>query len=48
MKFKLDENFGRRCVEILKATGHDVAPVAGQQMSGATDETVIQACLEEW
>ena len=35
MKLKLDENFGRRCVDILISSGHDVATVAGQQMSGA-------------
>ncbi len=32
MKLKLDENFGRRCVDILSNAGHDVATVAGQQM----------------
>ena len=47
MKLKLDENFGHRCVDVLSDAGHDVATVAGQQMSGAADEDVIQACLAE-
>jgi len=47
MKLKLDENFGRRCVDSLTDSGHDVATVAGQQMSGAIDEVVIQRCLAE-
>lgn len=47
MKLKLDENFGRRCIDILNDAGHDVATVAGQQMSGAADEDVIQICRSE-
>ena len=40
MKFKLDENFGQRCVEVLTAAGHQVATVAGERMSGAADADV--------
>lgn len=47
MKLKLDENFGRRCVDILSEAGHHVATVASQQMSGAADEDVIQICRSE-
>ena len=47
MKLKLDENFGRRCIDILTDAGHDVATVAGQQMSGAADEDVIQVSHAE-
>ena len=43
MKLKLGENFGRRCVDFLISSGHDVATVAGQHMSGAADQDVIQA-----
>jgi predicted nuclease of predicted toxin-antitoxin system len=42
MKLKLDENFGRRCIDILSSAGHDVATVAEQHMSGASDEDVIR------
>jgi predicted nuclease of predicted toxin-antitoxin system len=47
MKLKLDENFGLRCIDILSSAGHDVATVAGQEMSGAADENVIQVCHAE-
>jgi len=47
MKLKLDENFGLRCIDILRSAGHDVATVAEQQMSGAADEKVIQASHAE-
>lgn len=47
MRLKLDENFGNCCVGILSNAGHDVATVSGQQMSGADDEDVIQACHSE-
>ncbi|HOB99713.1 MAG TPA: DUF5615 family PIN-like protein [Verrucomicrobiota bacterium] len=47
MKFKLDENFGQRCLEVLAAAGHDVATVAGQGMSGAADAEVLEVCHQE-
>ena len=47
MKLKLDENFGRRCIDILSSAGHDVATVASQQMSGAADEDVIKVSHAE-
>ena len=47
MKFKLDENLGRRCIEILLADGHDVATVAGQTMTSADDVALIEACRLE-
>lgn len=47
MKFKLDENFGQRCVEVLTAAGHAVATVAGQTMSGASDADLLEACRKE-
>lgn len=47
MKLKLDENFGRRCVDILISSSHDVATVAGQHMSGAADQDLIQVCHAE-
>ncbi|CAN5489707.1 DUF5615 family PIN-like protein [soil metagenome] len=43
----MNENFGRRCIDILNDAGHDVATVAGQRMSGAPDEEVIQTCHSE-
>lgn len=43
MKLKLDENIGRRGVELLVQAGHDAATVFSQGVNGINDEGVIQA-----
>jgi predicted nuclease of predicted toxin-antitoxin system len=47
VKLKLDENLGRRGADILTADGHDVATVASQSMTSASDDEVIDACRNE-
>ncbi|MFI5404064.1 MAG: DUF5615 family PIN-like protein [Planctomycetota bacterium] len=47
MRIKLDENIGLRLGEPLRAAGHDVASVAQQGMTNATDRTLIEACRKE-
>ena len=47
MKPKLDENLGRRCIDILTAAGHDVATVVEQSMTSAEDRALIEACARE-
>ena len=47
MKFKLDENIGRRGLELLEAAGHDVTTVRDQGLGGATDEELFEACSTE-
>ena len=47
MKFKLDENFGKRGAEVLRAADHDVMTVAEQGMCSAHDDDLIQACSSE-
>ncbi len=47
MKLKLDENLGRRPQELLREQGHDVATVAQESLSAASDETLIQTCRRD-
>lgn len=47
MKAKLDENLGNRAVDLFLASGHDVATVTGQDLGGAGDEELIEACRIE-
>lgn len=47
MKIKLDENIGRRGVELLKLAGHDVMTVRDQNLQGAPDETLFDVCAGE-
>ncbi len=47
MKFKLDENIGRRGLELLKAAGHDVTTVWDQGLHGVTDVKLFETCSAE-
>lgn len=47
MKIKLDENIGRRGVELLKIAGHDVMTMRDQDLQGARDEAVFKVCADE-
>jgi len=47
VKIKLDENIGRRGVELLKAAGHDVMTVREQNLQGAPDERIFKVCADE-
>jgi predicted nuclease of predicted toxin-antitoxin system len=47
VKFKLDENIGRRGLELLRAVGHDVLTVWDQRLHGGTDETLFEICSAE-
>jgi len=47
VKFKLDENIGRRGLELLKASGHDVVTVWDQGLHGVADEQLFEICSTE-
>ena len=47
MKIKLDENIGRRGVELLRLAEHDVMTVRDQNLQGAHDETLFDVCAGE-
>ncbi len=47
MKFKLDEDLGKRGAELLAQAGHDVATVAQQKMTSATDADLLRFCTAE-
>jgi predicted nuclease of predicted toxin-antitoxin system len=47
MKFKLDENFGIRCADLLRAAGHDVSTVYLQRLGGIPDPQLIEHCRKE-
>lgn len=47
MKIKLDENLGKRGLELLTRAGHDVATVRGQALTGWRDSELIGVCRDE-
>jgi predicted nuclease of predicted toxin-antitoxin system len=47
VKIKLDENIGRRGVELLAGAGHDVMTVRDQKVQGAADEDLFDVCVRE-
>lgn len=47
MKFKIDENLPGEVAEMLRMAGHEASTVADQQLVGAADQDLVQACARE-
>ncbi len=47
MKFKLDENFGRRTQQLFRLAGHDVQTVRDQGLQGSPDHALYDHCCHE-
>ena len=47
MKFKLDENFGIRTLEIFRVAGHDIQTVRSQELQGCLDQNLYEVCCKE-
>jgi predicted nuclease of predicted toxin-antitoxin system len=47
LRIKLDENIGRRGLELLRAAGHDVMTVRDQNIGGTADDALLEVCATE-
>jgi len=47
VKIKVDENIGDSGVGLLRRSGHDVATVHDEGLTGSLDELIFQACVDE-
>jgi predicted nuclease of predicted toxin-antitoxin system len=47
LRFKLDENLGRRAIDLFLEAGHDISTVAEQELQGAADDQLINICRDE-
>ncbi|MDQ3679897.1 MAG: DUF5615 family PIN-like protein [Actinomycetota bacterium] len=47
MRVKLDENLGRRTIDVFEAAGHDVTTVVDQSLAGTTDADLFAICVAE-
>jgi hypothetical protein len=47
LRLKLDENLGKRNIELFQAAGHDFCTVLEQELTSTDDRTLINICTLE-
>lgn len=47
MRFKLDENLGRRVQQLFREADHDAETVPDEQLRGCSDQTLYEICRVE-
>jgi predicted nuclease of predicted toxin-antitoxin system len=47
VRLKLDENIGRRGIELLREAGHDTMTAREQKLQGSPDEVIFDVCVRE-
>jgi predicted nuclease of predicted toxin-antitoxin system len=47
MKFKLDENFGKRTQQLFRMADHDVQTVCEERLQGRPDQSIYDHCCRE-
>jgi predicted nuclease of predicted toxin-antitoxin system len=47
MKFKLDENLGKRMQDLFRAAGHEVHTVREEGLQGCSDARLYEACRSQ-
>jgi predicted nuclease of predicted toxin-antitoxin system len=47
MKFKLDENFGKRTQQLFQTAGHDVQTVRDERLQGSPNQSIFDHCGQE-
>jgi predicted nuclease of predicted toxin-antitoxin system len=47
MKFKMDQNFGKRTQQVFRMAGHDMQTVRVEGLQGSSDQSIYVHCCRE-